>query len=45
MILAYGITAERYDDPDIIAVEKCLRRLGESQSPGKWKVNTFPVLK
>ncbi|KAF8325350.1 cytochrome P450 [Amanita rubescens] len=45
MILAYGITAERYDDPDIVAIEKCLRRLGESQLPGRWKVNTFPLLK
>ncbi|KAF8735059.1 hypothetical protein AX14_002818 [Amanita brunnescens Koide BX004] len=45
MTLAYGIAPERYDDPDIAAVEKCLRRLGENLLPGKWKVSTFPLLK
>lgn len=45
MTLAYGTAPERYDDPDIVAVEKCLRRLGENLLPGKWKVSTFPLLK
>jgi len=45
MALAYGTMPERYDDPDVVSVNTCLRRLGENLVPGKWKVNTFPFLR
>ncbi|KAF8632718.1 hypothetical protein AX15_001715 [Amanita polypyramis BW_CC] len=45
MALAYGSVPERHDDPDIVAVNVCLRRLGVNLLPGKWKVNIFPFLK
>ncbi|KNZ82117.1 O-methylsterigmatocystin oxidoreductase [Termitomyces sp. J132] len=45
MALAYGKKAGGHDDPDVLAVNRCLVRLGVNLRPGLWKVDVFPFLK
>lgn len=45
MALAYGKTPQSYDDPDVVAVNRCLTRLGNNLRPGMWKVDTYPFLR
>jgi hypothetical protein len=46
MSLAYGLNEPRKnDDPVVLAVNRCLTRLGVNLRPGLWKVDAFPVLK
>ncbi|KAF5376907.1 hypothetical protein D9615_007352 [Tricholomella constricta] len=45
MALAYGKAAGKHDDPDVIAVNRCLVRLGENLRPGLWQVDHYPILR
>lgn len=45
MALAYGKNPKSYEDPDILAVNRCLERLGNALRPGVWKVDVFPFLR
>ncbi|KAF6758908.1 cytochrome P450 [Ephemerocybe angulata] len=45
MALAYGKDPKSHNDPDIVAVNECLTRLGNNLRPGLWKVDVFPFLK
>ena len=45
MALAYGKNPKSYEDPDILAVNRCLTRLGNTLRPGVWKVDVFPFLR
>ena len=45
MALAYGKDPKSYEDPDILAVNRCLARLGNTLRPGVWKVDVFPFLR
>ncbi|PPQ96503.1 hypothetical protein CVT26_010438 [Gymnopilus dilepis] len=45
MTLAYGKNAQIHDDPDIIAVNRCLTTLGNNLRPGLWKVDAYPFLR
>src|ERR1700733_13937270 len=45
MALAYGKTPHAYTDPDVLAVNRCLTRLGINLCPGRWKVDIFPILR
>jgi hypothetical protein len=45
MALAYGKNPKSYEDPDILAVNRCLARLGNALRPGVWKVDVFPFLR
>ncbi|KAF9058911.1 cytochrome P450 [Rhodocollybia butyracea] len=45
MSLAYGKVPQRYEDPDIQAVNRCLSRIGHAMRPGAWKVDVVPLLK
>lgn len=45
MALAYGKHPKSYDDPDVIAVNRCLTRLGNTLRPGVWRVDVFPFLR
>ena len=45
MALAYGKNPKSYEDPDILAVNRCLARLGITLRPGVWKVDVFPFLR
>ena len=45
MALAYGKHPKSYEDPDILAVNRCLTRLGNTLRPGVWKVDIFPFLR
>ncbi|KIJ99162.1 hypothetical protein K443DRAFT_680159 [Laccaria amethystina LaAM-08-1] len=45
MNLAYGKNPKSYDDPDVIAVNRCLTRLGVTLCPGTWKVDIYPFLR
>ena len=45
MNLAYGKNPKSYDDPDVIAVNRCLTRLGVTLRPGTWKVDIYPFLR
>ncbi|PPQ68178.1 hypothetical protein CVT24_005065 [Panaeolus cyanescens] len=42
---SYGKTPQSYDDPDVVAVNRCLTRLGNNLRPGMWKVDTYPFLR
>ncbi|PPQ76416.1 LOW QUALITY PROTEIN: hypothetical protein CVT26_013072 [Gymnopilus dilepis] len=45
MALAYGLQVQKYDDPFISTAEKAVYTLLNAASPGKYLVDTFPVLK
>ncbi|KAF8148666.1 cytochrome P450 [Crassisporium funariophilum] len=45
MALAYGKNPKTYDDPDVVAVNRCLTRLGNTLRPGVWKVDVYPFLR
>ena len=45
MALAYGKNPKSYEDPDVLAVNRCLARLGNTLRPGVWKVDVFPFLR
>ena len=45
MALAYGKNPKSYEDPEILAVNRCLARLGNALRPGVWKVDVFPFLR
>ena len=45
MALAYGKHPKSYEDPDILAVNRCLTRLGCALRPGIWKVDVYPFLR
>ena len=45
MALAYGKNPKSYEDPEILAVNRCLSRLGNTLRPGVWKVDVFPFLR
>jgi hypothetical protein len=45
MAVAYGKNPKSYEDPDILAVNRCLARLGNALRPGVWKVDVFPFLR
>jgi len=45
MALAYGKNPKSYEDPEILAVNRCLARLGSALRPGVWKVDVFPFLR
>jgi len=45
MALAYGKSPGAYDDPDVIAVNRCLVRLGVTLRPGVWQVDIYPWLR
>jgi hypothetical protein len=45
MALAYGKNPKSYEDPDVLAVNRCLERLGNALRPGVWKVDVFPFLR
>ena len=38
MALAYGKPTGGYGDPDVVAINRCVRRLGIAIRPGVWKV-------
>ena len=45
MALAYGKNPKSYADPEVVAVNRCLTRLGETLRPGVWKVEAYPFLR
>jgi len=45
MALAYGKSPGKHDDPDVVAVNRCLNRLGVALRPGVWKVDVYPFLR
>ena len=45
MALAYGKPTGGYDDPNVVAVIRCLGRLGVAIRPGVWKVDFYPWLR
>lgn len=45
MALAYGKRTGSHDDPDVIAVIRCLVRLGITLRPGVWQVDFYPWLR
>lgn len=45
MALAYGKNPQSYEDPDVLDVNRCLTRLGNTLRPGVWKVDIFPFLR
>ncbi|TFK33151.1 cytochrome P450 [Crucibulum laeve] len=45
MALAYGKNPKSYDDPDVLAVNRCLTRLGVTLRPGVWRVDLYPFLR
>lgn len=46
MTLTYGkTTPTSYTDPEVIEVNKCIKRLGTSLRQGTYLVDTFPLLK
>ena len=45
MALAYGKNTKSYEDPEILAVNRCLARLGNTLRPGVWKVDVYPFLR
>ncbi len=40
-----GRTPKSYTDPEVVAVNRCLNRLGETLRPGVWKVEAYPFLR
>lgn len=45
MALAYGKHPKSYADPEVVAVNRCLTRLGDTLRPGVWKVEAYPFLR
>lgn len=46
MSLAYGkTTPTSYSDPEVLLVNKCLTRLSKAQLPGRFLVDSYPVLR
>lgn len=45
MALAYGKNPKSYEDPEVMAVNRCLTRLGVTLRPGVWKVDVYPFLR
>ncbi|KAG7439963.1 cytochrome P450 [Guyanagaster necrorhizus] len=46
LALTYGRTAPgRSDDPEIVAVARCLQRVGLAVRPGEYKVDEYPLLR
>ncbi|KAK0197734.1 cytochrome P450 [Armillaria mellea] len=46
LALTYGRTAPgRSDDPEIVAVARCLQRVGLAVRPGEYKVDEYPFLR
>ena len=45
MGITYGkVTPTSYSDPEVIAVNRCLKRFGQAVLPGAYLVDTYPVL-
>lgn len=45
MTLAYGKYPKSYYDPIVLAVNRCLTRLGNNMRIAYWKVDTWPFLR
>lgn len=46
MSITYGkTTPTAYSDPEVLAVNRCLSRLGRVMRPGAYLVDTYPILK
>ncbi|KAF9527922.1 cytochrome P450 [Crepidotus variabilis] len=45
MSIAYGMKIRSYDDPEVLAIRRCLSRLAANFRPGHWKVEDFPFLR
>lgn len=45
MALAYGKIPKSYFDPVVLAVNRCLTRLGNNLRPGLWRVDDWPILR
>lgn len=46
MSLAYGkATPTSYSDPEVLLVNKCLTRLTRAQLPGRYLVDSYPILR
>lgn len=46
MTITYGkTTPTAYSDPEVVAVNLCLKRFGQVMRPGAYLVDTFPILK
>lgn len=46
MSITYGkITPTAYSDLEVVAVNRCLTRLGRTLRPGAYLVDTYPILK
>ncbi|KAH7884072.1 cytochrome P450 [Phlebopus sp. FC_14] len=45
MSIAYGkTTPTSYSDPEVVAVNRCLARFGQTIRPGTYLVDTYPIL-
>ncbi|KAI9566969.1 cytochrome P450, partial [Boletus coccyginus] len=45
MEITYGkVTPTSYTDPEVLAVNRCLKRFGRAMLPGAYLVDTFPIL-
>ena len=45
MGITYGkVTPTSYSDPEVIAVNRCLKRFGQAVLPGAYLVDTYPIL-
>ncbi|KAF8139802.1 cytochrome P450 [Boletus edulis] len=45
MGMTYGkVTPTSYSDPEVIAVNRCLKRVGHAMLPGAYLVDTYPIL-
>jgi len=45
MEITYGkVTPTSYTDPEVLAVNRCLKRFGRAVLPGAYLVDTYPIL-
>ena len=45
MEITYGkVTPTLYSDPEVVAVNRCLKRFGRAVLPGAYLVDTYPIL-
>ena len=45
MGITYGkVTPTSYSDPEVVAVNRCLKRFGQAILPGAYLVDTYPIL-
>jgi hypothetical protein len=45
MEITYGkVTPTSYNDPEVVAVNRCLKRFGRAVLPGAYLVDTYPIL-